>query len=138
MSIAGIRAENLEAWFEANIEGVEPPLEFEPIEGGHSNLTFKVSDRASRRFVLRRPPTGAVIATAHDMAREHRIISALADTEVPVPLPLGLCEDLTVNDAPFYVMDFVDGYVLVEPDFTAETFSLEQRQALGAQVISVL
>lgn len=138
MSIAGIRAENLEAWFEANIEGVEPPLEFEPIEGGHSNLTFKVSDRASRRFVLRRPPTGAVIATAHDMAREHRIISALADTEVPVPLTLGLCEDLTVNDAPFYVMDFVDGYVLVEPDFTAEIFSLEQRQALGAQVISVL
>ena len=138
MSIAGIQAENLEAWFKTNIEGVEPPLEFEPIEGGHSNLTFKVSDRASRRFVLRRPPTGAVIATAHDMAREHRIISALAGTDVPVPPTLGLCEDSTVNDAPFYVMDFVDGYVLVEPDFTAEIFPLDQRKALSEQVISVL
>jgi aminoglycoside phosphotransferase (APT) family kinase protein len=138
MSITGIRAGNLEAWFETNIEGVEPPLEFEPIVGGHSNLTFKVSDRASRHFVLRRPPTGAVIATAHDMAREYRIISALASSEVPVPPALGLCEDLAVNDAPFYVMDFVDGYVLVEPDLTVEIFSPDQRQALGAQVIHVL
>jgi len=138
MSIPGIQVKNLEAWFEANIEGAEPPLEFELIQGGHSNLTFKVTDRASRCFVLRRPPTGAVIATAHDMAREHRIISALAETEVPVPPALGLCEDPAVNDAPFYVMAFVDGYVLVEPEFTAKTFSLDQRRGLGEQVIDVL
>ena len=138
MSRAGIHAANLDAWFAENIKGVEPPLEFEPIAGGHSNLTFRVTDRAGQRFVLRRPPTGAVIATAHDMAREHRIISALAETEVPVPPALGLCEDEGVNGAPFYVMAFVDGHVLVDSEKTAEVFPLERRERLGAEVIGVL
>ena len=59
--------------------------------------------------MLRRPPLGAVLATAHDMAREHRIISAIGRTEVPVPPALGLCEDEGVNGAPFYVMEYVEG-----------------------------
>jgi aminoglycoside phosphotransferase (APT) family kinase protein len=138
MAITGIHSENLNAWFKENIQGAEPPLEFDLIAGGHSNLTFRVTDRAKHRFVLRRPPTGAVIATAHDMAREHRIISALAETAVPVPPALGLCEDPTVNDAPFYVMDFVDGYVLTDAATTAEVFPLERRRALGAEVVGVL
>lgn len=138
MAIAGIHAANLDAWFAENVKGAEPPLEFEPITGGHSNLTFRVTDRAGQRFVLRRPPTGAVIATAHDMAREHRIISALAETAVPVPPALGLCEDEEVNDAPFYVMAFVDGHVLVDSEKTSEIFPLESREKLGAEVIGVL
>ena len=65
-------------------------------------------------------PVGAVIATAHDMGREHRIISALQGTSVPVPPALGLCEDPEINDAPFYVMGYVDGIVLADETITAE------------------
>jgi aminoglycoside phosphotransferase (APT) family kinase protein len=59
--------------------------------------------------VVRRPPLGHVLATAHDMAREYRVLSALATTPVPVPRTELLCEDTEVLGAPFYVMDFVEG-----------------------------
>ncbi|MFD0440658.1 phosphotransferase family protein [Streptomyces chartreusis] len=78
------------------------------IEGGRSNLTYTVSDGTSR-WVVRRPPLGHVLATAHDMKREHRVISALHPTNVPVPEPILLCDDETVLGAPFYVMEFVEG-----------------------------
>ncbi|MFE2538170.1 phosphotransferase family protein [Streptomyces sp. NPDC059371] len=78
------------------------------IEGGRSNLTYAVSDGTSR-WVVRRPPLGHVLATAHDMKREHRVISALHPTAVPVPDPVLLCEDESVLGAPFYVMEFVEG-----------------------------
>src|SRR4051794_7104710 len=78
------------------------------IEGGRSNLTYAVTD-GTTRWVVRRPPLGHVLATAHDMAREHRVISALRDTPVPVPGTVLLCEDPEVIGAPFYVMEFVDG-----------------------------
>ena len=78
------------------------------VEGGRSNLTYRVSDGTSA-WVVRRPPLGHVLATAHDMAREHRVISALAPTPVPVPGTVLLCEDNEVIGAPFYVMDFVRG-----------------------------
>lgn len=84
------------------------PLTARLIEGGRSNLTYAVTDGAAR-WVVRRPPLGHVLATAHDMKREHRVISALHGTDVPVPTPLLLCEDDTVIGAPFYVMEFVDG-----------------------------
>lgn len=84
------------------------PLEARLIEGGRSNLTYVVTDGAAR-WVVRRPPLGHVLATAHDMRREHRVISALHDTAVPVPRTLLLCEDDSVLGAPFYVMDFVEG-----------------------------
>src|SRR5438270_711241 len=77
-----------------------------------SNLTYGVTGSDGRRFVLRRPPISHVLATAHDMGREHRIISALRDTDVPVPGAVGFCEDVAVNGAPFYVMDFVEGHVV--------------------------
>ncbi|MFF1698529.1 phosphotransferase family protein [Streptomyces sp. NPDC058257] len=84
------------------------PLSARLIEGGRSNLTYAVTDGASR-WVVRRPPLGHVLATAHDMKREHRVISALHGTAVPVPTPLLLCEDDAVIGTPFYVMEFVDG-----------------------------
>ncbi|MFJ6562339.1 phosphotransferase family protein [Streptomyces sp. NPDC091412] len=87
---------------------VRGPLTGRLIEGGRSNLTYTVSDGASR-WVVRRPPLGHVLATAHDMGREHRVISALHPTEVPVPRPVLLCEDEDVLGAPFYVMEFVEG-----------------------------
>jgi aminoglycoside phosphotransferase (APT) family kinase protein len=87
------------------------PLRAEPITGGRSNLTYRITD-GTRIWVLRRPPLGHVLPTAHDMSREYRVISALADTDVPVPAPVALCTDANVIGAPFYVMDFVDGAVL--------------------------
>jgi aminoglycoside phosphotransferase (APT) family kinase protein len=79
--------------------------------GGRSNLTYVVTDGASE-FVLRRPPLGHVLATAHDMVREYTVISALAPTDVPVPAALLLCTDESVLGAPFYLMEKVDGAVL--------------------------
>ncbi|WP_055565059.1 phosphotransferase family protein [Streptomyces atriruber] len=84
------------------------PLTARLIEGGRSNLTYAVTDGTSR-WVVRRPPLGHVLATAHDMKREHRVIAALHRTDVPVPAPVLLCEDDTVLGSPFYVMEFVDG-----------------------------
>ena len=78
------------------------------IQGGRSNLTYRVTD-GNGEWVLRRPPLGHVLATAHDMAREHRVISALGPTDVPVPKALHLCEDEKVLGAPFYVMELVPG-----------------------------
>jgi len=111
-SIKGVDIEPVTAWFEANVPGARGPLELELIAGGHSNLTYSVRDAAGHHFVLRRPPLGQVLATAHDMEREHRIISALGPTAVPVAPALGLCTDESVNGAPFYVMDYVDGRIL--------------------------
>ncbi|WP_369215069.1 phosphotransferase family protein [Streptomyces flavofungini] len=84
------------------------PLTARLIEGGRSNLTYAVTD-GSARWVVRRPPLGHVLATAHDMKREHRVIAALHPTDVPVPAPVLLCEDEAVIGAPFYVMEYVEG-----------------------------
>ncbi|MEU4175188.1 phosphotransferase family protein [Streptomyces sp. NPDC026589] len=87
---------------------VSGPLEARLIEGGRSNLTYVVGD-GTGQWVVRRPPLGHVLATAHDMTREHRVISGLYPTAVPVPEPLLLCEDDSVIGAPFYVMEYVEG-----------------------------
>jgi len=87
---------------------VTAPLSGRLIEGGRSNLTYAVTD-STTKWVVRRPPLGHVLATAHDMKREHRVISALHPTDVPVPNPVLLCEDADVLGAPFYVMEFVEG-----------------------------
>ncbi|MEU4500822.1 phosphotransferase family protein [Streptomyces sp. NPDC024089] len=102
---------------------VNGPLEARVVEGGRSNLTYVVTD-GTGRWVVRRPPLGHVLATAHDMKREHRVISALHPTAVPVPEPVLLCEDDSVIGAPFYVMEYVEG----TPYRTAE-----QLAPLGAE-----
>jgi aminoglycoside phosphotransferase (APT) family kinase protein len=107
----GIDPAGVTAWFQANVPGVAPPLRFEPLPGGRSNLTARVRDAAGASWVLRRPPLHGVLPSAHDMAREHRVVSALAATPVPVPPTFGLCQDETVTGAPFYVMGYVEGIV---------------------------
>lgn len=108
----GIDPDRVSSWFADNIPGVSLPLRFELIAGGRSNLTYRVVDAAGVIRVLRRPPTGRLLPTAHDMAREHRIIAAMGPAGVPVPSALGLCNDTEVTGAAFYVMDFADGFVL--------------------------
>jgi aminoglycoside phosphotransferase (APT) family kinase protein len=116
---------------------VQGPLQFDLIAGGHSNLTFTVTDAAGTKWVLRRPPLGQVLATAHDMGREHRLISALASTNVPVAPTIGLCTDVDVIGAPFYVMDFVDGTV-VRNEASAAALSIEQRGFASQSLVDVL
>jgi aminoglycoside phosphotransferase (APT) family kinase protein len=133
----GIAEEPVTRWLAAHVPELEPPLEFFLIAGGHSNLTYRVDDRKGRSYVLRRPPLGHVLESAHDMGREHRIVSALAGSEVPVAPTHGLCQDPEVNGAPFYVMSFVRGRVLHDADVAA-TLPEEERRNLGLHVIDVL
>ncbi len=134
----GIDPAPLEAWFGEQAPGVAPPLSFERIAGGHSNLTYRVSDRAGNRWALRRPPLGKRLGSAHDMGREHKVVSALGPTEVPVAPVIGLCEEESVNGAPFYVMEFVEGPVL-RGLAEAEAFPDEDdRRAIGERVADTL
>ncbi|HTW21915.1 MAG TPA: phosphotransferase family protein [Mycobacteriales bacterium] len=109
----------------------------ELVAGGRSNLTFYVSSAAGRA-VLRRPPLSNRLPTAHDMAREHRVITALGRTPVPVPKTLALCADDEVIGAPFYVMDRVEGYVV--RDVLPEGYATEdaERRAIATGLIDVL
>jgi aminoglycoside phosphotransferase (APT) family kinase protein len=136
--VEGIDARRVTSWFAEHVPDAAPPLGFVPVVGGHSNLTFIVTDAAGRRWVLRRPPLGHVLATAHDMTREHRILAALQDTDVPVPPLAGLCTDESVNGAPFYVMGFVDGYVCRHPEEVEAALDEPARWRAGASLIDVL
>ena len=111
----GVDLERLAPWFAEHVAGATgAPLTAELIAGGRSNLTYAVSD-GSRTWVLRRPPLGHVVETAHDMGREYRVIAGLADTGVPVPRVDAFCDDPDVNGAPFYVMERVEGRILRTP-----------------------
>ena len=107
------------------------------IAGGMSNLTYVVSSAAGE-VVLRRPPTGSVLPTAHDMAREYRVITALADTAVPVPRTLHLCTDPDVLGAPFYVMEKVDGLIAARTMPAGFAEAADDRRALTWGLIDVL
>ncbi len=134
-----INAAAIDAYFAAHVAGAEPPLEFDVIAGGHSNITYRVTDTAGHTFVLRRPPLGHVLATAHDMAREHRIISAVGKSTVPVAPALAVCTDVEVNGAPFYVMAFVEGSVVAKAEEVDGVLpNAAQRQALGFHAAEVL
>src|SRR3954470_5179289 len=111
----GVDLDRLRPWFAAHVAGATGgPLHASLISGGRSNLTYSVGDDANE-WVLRRPPLGHVLPTAHDMAREYTVLAALAGTDVPVPRTLAFCADEAVNDAPFYVMEKVDGTILRTP-----------------------
>jgi aminoglycoside phosphotransferase (APT) family kinase protein len=125
------------AWLSEHIDGAEAPFTFDLIGGGRSNLTYTVTGADGAKYVLRRPPLGHVLESAHDMAREHRIIAAVGQTGVPVPAALGLCTDPDVNGVPFYVMGHVDGVVLDSPD-KAELLSAELKVQASEHLIDVL
>ena len=136
--IEGIDDDRVSAWLEENIAGARRPFTFELIAGGRSNLTFKVTGADGSRFVLRRPPVSHVLPTAHDMAREHRIISALGPTDVPVAPALGFCADETVNQRPFYVMAFVDGHILRDRTHVESVLDVAARRVASADLVKVL
>jgi aminoglycoside phosphotransferase (APT) family kinase protein len=136
--LRGIDDASVTAWIVDHVEGLQGPFTWELIAGGHSNLTYRGTDAAGRRFVLRRPPLSHVLPTAHDMAREYTIIAALGPTPVPVPPALALCQDTGVNGTPFYVMGYVEGHVMHNADVAREVYGEAERRAAGESFIDVL
>jgi aminoglycoside phosphotransferase (APT) family kinase protein len=135
--VEGINHEQVTAWLKDKVPHLQAPVTFSLIAGGHSNLTFRCLGSNGATCVLRRPPLGHVLESAHDMGREYKIISALENAAVPVPMTYGLCTDLDVNGAPFYVMDFVEGMVLNDSVIGARV-AAEHRRGIGLHVIDIL
>ncbi|GAA2665415.1 phosphotransferase family protein [Nonomuraea recticatena] len=108
MTVPGIDWPRLVAWMGEHVPSAGEPVSVSLISGGRSNLTYLV-ETAGRSVVLRRPPLGHVLPTAHDMRREWRVISALHGTPVPVPEPVAFCAEEEVIGAPFYLMGYVEG-----------------------------
>jgi aminoglycoside phosphotransferase (APT) family kinase protein len=136
--IPGVDQARVTAWFQTHVQGARPPLRFEPIAGGRSNLTYRVRDASGTSWVLRRPPLHGVLPSAHDMSREHRVLSALAATPVPVPATFGLCQDPSVTGAPFYVMAHVDGVVPRDEPTVAAHLDEPARAAAADSLVDAL
>ncbi|MCU1390305.1 MAG: hypothetical protein JWL72_3643 [Ilumatobacteraceae bacterium] len=134
----GIDVPSVTAWLETHVNGATGPFEFDLIAGGHSNLTFGVTGADGTRFVLRRPPLGHVLASAHDMGREFRIISGLQTSAVPVAPALGFCDDIAVNGAPFYVMGYVDGYVIRDEATALKVLTEDARRTASESIVDTM
>jgi aminoglycoside phosphotransferase (APT) family kinase protein len=133
---ADFDTDRLQAWLRENLAVDGEPFAVEVISGGRSNLTLGV-DAGGRRLVVRRPPIGHFLPTAHDMSREYRVYHALQGTGVPVPQAFGLCVDDYVVGAPFYVMERMEGIVPHGPaDLAAADAASNSRT--GAHFIEVL
>jgi len=135
---AGINQPQVENWLSTNISGARAPFTYSLIAGGHSNLTFLVTDANNTKFVLRRPPLSHALASAHDMGREFRVISALQDSPVPVAPALGLCTDVAVNDAPFYVMGFVEGLIVRDQETAMSKMTPASRQRASTSLVETM
>src|SRR5476649_189362 len=103
-------------YMKANVEGFRGPIDVLQFEGGQSNPTFHVTDGAGRMYVLRKKPPGKLLPSAHQVDREYRVIKALSDhTDLPVPKAYALCQDDTVIGTAFYLMEFLPGRILADP-----------------------
>lgn len=133
----GIEPEAVAKFFAAHVDGGDVPLRFAFLSGGRSNLTYRV-EGGGRTWVLRRPPLGHVLPTAHDMAREHRVLTALQGTGLPVPRTRALCEDASLIGAPFYVMDFAHGIVIEEAMPAGYATTPGERRRIGRALMQTL
>jgi aminoglycoside phosphotransferase (APT) family kinase protein len=133
----GLDPAAVESWILGLGLGAEAPLRFTRVGSGKSNVTCLAEDARGARWVLRRPPVGPLLATAHDVAREHRVLRALEPTAVPTPAVLGFTQDSAVTDAPLLLMEFVDGLVLDEID-AAQRLDPSARGRLSASLVRAL
>ena len=133
----GIDAPAVERFFESHVPHIGTPLRFSLISGGRSNLTYHVEGPGGV-CVLRRPPLGHVLPTAHDMAREYRVLTALRESAVPVPMTFALCADSDTNGAPFYVMEHRAGIVLQAELPVGYAAEATDRRRMGSELIDVL
>jgi aminoglycoside phosphotransferase (APT) family kinase protein len=134
----GYTVDAVEAWIAANIPSLSPPFKWTRLEGGHSNLTYKLDDSNGKEAVIRRPPQGQLLPKAHDMSREWSLISALGPTAVPVPEALGFCESPDVTGAWFYVMGCINGRPLYNNEETEEWVPEAKRPTLANSFVDVL
>ena len=125
----------LSQFLQDKLEGYSAPLSIQQFEGGQSNPTFLISCN-DKQFVLRKKPPGKLLPSAHQVEREYRIMKALAETDVPVPKMLLLCEDDAVTGTPFFVMEYVHGRVL--EDFTLPNQTAAERRAIYLDMARVL
>ena len=135
--VVGFDVPVVEAWIAQNTP-LEPPCEWVRLEGGHSNLTYALTDEAGREAVIRRPPQGELLPKAHDMWREFRIIDGLHPHGVPVAEPFGYCDDRSVCDTHFYVMGKVRGEALYTAEQTAPRLDEAARGRVGESFMAVL
>ena len=111
----------LDRWLAANVEGYAGDLTVQQFVGGASNPTFMLTTGDGHRYVLRKKPPGTLLASAHQVDREYRVMKALGETDVPVPVMRALCEDDAIIGTSFYVMDYLEGRVFRDatlPDLT--------------------
>ena len=134
----GLDLNSINAWYRDHVQGSQPPLTFELLVGGHSNLTYRVTDSGGAVSVLRRPPLGELLASAHDMGREFRVISALGPTEVPVAPAIAHCQERAVTGAEFYVMGFVTGKVLHDETDALAALTPTGRRRCGLAMVEAL
>lgn len=135
---AGLRLEPLRDWFTANIEGFDSSqdLTAQLLAGGRSNLSYRMSAGA-RQYVLRRPPLGNIMPSAHDMQREFKVLSGLGRVGFPVPQALGLCTNDEVIGASFMVMDFVNGRSIAD-QHEARTLTTSQADTISRNLVTTL
>jgi aminoglycoside phosphotransferase (APT) family kinase protein len=133
----GLDLDALERYLGPKVGGLAGALRGEVIAGGRSNLTYIVDD-GQRRFVVRRPPLAHVLPTAHDMAREYRVLAALQGTGIPVPGVIALCEDESIIGARFYVMEWIDGHVVRDALPVEFPDTMATRQAMSSALVATL
>lgn len=133
----GIAYPAVARFFRENVPGADGDLAFTLIGEGRSNLTYAVTC-GRQKWVMRRPPLGHVLPTAHDMVREYRVISAMDAQGFPVAHPIALCEDPAVNEYPFYVMSFADGRILTFDDHAGYAEMEPEREKIGHALVDTL
>jgi aminoglycoside phosphotransferase (APT) family kinase protein len=132
----GVDLARVERHLVGRIAGLTPPITVRRIGNGQSNITVRIDDAAGHLWVLRRPPLGPLLPSAHDVAREFRVLERLAVAGAPVPRPLLLCTDDAVTGAPFFVMEHVAGLVVDER--LARARDVAWRARTGASLIDAL
>lgn len=133
----GLDIVNLASWLPAHVPGFGSDFTPHLLAGGRSNVSYRLTDTGGRSVVLRRPPLGHVMPTAHDMSREYRVMSGLNSVGFPAPHALALCEDPAVTGAPFMVMDFVDGRT-IDDRRAAATLTAHEADLISRALVDTL
>lgn len=135
----GLKLDPLLQWMSSNISGVDASagLQTTLLAGGRSNISYKLTDASGSSWVLRRPPLGHIMPSAHDMGREFRVLSGLNSVSFPTPMAQGFCDDETIIGSKFMLMDFVDGRV-IESAETAMKLSNVQASEISQTLVDTL
>ena len=135
----GLRLASLSKWMQENIAGFDGSshLQATLLAGGRSNVSYRLADASGSNWVLRRPPLGHIMPSAHDMGREFRVLSGLNSVSFPTPTTRGYCEDESVIGAKFMLMDFVDGRV-IESAQTAAALTTTQASEISQELVDTL